>query len=403
MDWDVLIVGGGPAGLAAGLYSARSRLRTAVIFRGQAGGQIAGTSFIENYPGIPGRTEGAALGRAMLEQARAFGCEHLEDEVLQLLPGPSGHTVRLKRQGEQKARAVILSPGTEPRALGVPGEREFRGRGVSYCATCDADMFADFDLVVVGNGDAALEEAIYLGKFAASVTVVVIHDVGVMDATKIIQERALADPKLRFVWNSTIQEIRGSDLVEEVVLRNLRTGEVSSLSTQGVFVFAGVVPRTGFLQGAIALDGRGFIVAGENMETSVPGVFAAGDARQKALRQVITAAADGAVAAWNADRYIATEENFRMQVLERPGTVLVGLWTPAVASSHALPRQLEEAAARLGVPAVVLDSYRFGRIAQRYGAKEPPAVLVFQDGKPVGAYTGTPDPVGALREGGIPA
>ena len=205
----------------------------------------------------------------------------------------------------------------EPRVLGVKGEKELKGKGVSYCATCDADFYEDLDVVVLGNGDAAIEEAIYLTRFAAKVSIIVIHDEGILDATKVIQERAFRNEKIEFIWNSTLEEIKGDGIVEAVAVKNIKTGEVTELETNGVFIFVGTVPKTEMLKGKVELDQRGYIPTSEIMETNVDGVYAVGDVRVKYLRQVVTAAADGAIAAVAAEKYLQEEENFKNEVLEK--------------------------------------------------------------------------------------
>jgi thioredoxin reductase (NADPH) len=352
---------------------------------------------MENYPGVLECT-GPELMDRFADQARHFGAELARDEVVSVSLQGLDKIVTGKK-GEYRAKAVILCPGAEPRVLGIKGERAFRGKGVSYCATCDADFYSDLDVVVVGNGDAAIEEAMYLAKFAAKVTIIVIHEPGKLDATRVIQERAFAHPKLAWVWNSVLEEISGDGLVEQVLVRNIQTGALTVLPTNGVFFFVGTVPRTDFLRGALELDAHGYLVTAESMETAVPGVYAAGDARQKQLRQVITAAADGAIAAFAAEKFLHEEEGFRHQVLEAGHPVLVYFWAPQHEESLRQLGDVDEVRAALGpgVGLVKIDVSRNARTAARYGVQSVPTGLLFRNGEVVQRLDG--DDLGKLAAG----
>lgn len=301
MNHDLIIIGGGPAGLSAAIYGARARLDTVVVEKMYAGGQAAITDRIENYPGFVEGIGGMELTEAMKMQAERFGAKFVNGEVQKIIPKEDGFEVVLKNE-QLKAKAVILAMGAEARKLMVKGEKEFTGRGVSYCATCDGAFYTDRKVVVVGGGDSAIEEAIYLTKFAESVTV--IHRRNELRATKILQERAFSNEKIKFLWDSVVEEIRGKDAVEEIVVKNIKTGEKNIYPTDGVFVAIGWEPNSEIVKDLVKLNERGYIVTDENMATNVPGIFAAGDIREKALRQVITAAADGAIAAVSAEKYI---------------------------------------------------------------------------------------------------
>jgi len=301
MNHDLIIIGGGPAGLSAAIYGARARLDTVVVEKMYAGGQAAITDRIENYPGFVEGIGGMELTEAMKMQAERFGAKFVNGEVQKIIPKEDGFEVVLKNE-QLKAKAVILAMGAEARKLMVKGEKEFTGKGVSYCATCDGAFYTDRKVVVVGGGDSAIEEAIYLTKFAESVTV--IHRRNELRATKILQERAFSNEKIKFLWDSVVEEIRGKDAVEEIVVKNIKTGEKNIYPTDGVFVAIGWEPNSEIVKDLVKLNERGYIVTDENMATNVPGIFAAGDIREKALRQVITAAADGAIAAVSAEKYI---------------------------------------------------------------------------------------------------
>ncbi|MHB8927604.1 MAG: thioredoxin-disulfide reductase [Bacillota bacterium] len=302
--YDVLIIGGGPAGLTAALYAARSRLKTVVLERGMAGGQAATTHKIENYPGFPDGILGPDLGQALEQQATNFGAEFVQTEIEGVDLSGDLKTVKAY-EGEYKGRTLILATGADPKKLGVKGEEELRGRGVSYCATCDGAFFKDQEVIVVGGGDAAVEEALFLTRFAKKVSIV--HRRDQLRAAPVIQERAKANEKVAFIWDSVIDEIKGEKHVEGVVVKNVKTGETKTVPAAGIFIYVGLVPNTALLKGQVGLDPQGYILAGEDTMTSKPGVFAAGDCRKKPLRQVVTAVSDGAVAAMAATKNLEEE------------------------------------------------------------------------------------------------
>lgn len=306
--YDVIVLGAGPAGLAAGLYAGRSRLSVLIIEKGQDGGQIAITDEIENYPGqIVEGESGPSLIARMTEQAAKFGAERVSDTIKEVeLEGEI--KVLRSAKAEYQAKTVILATGAHARPIGCEGEEEFKGRGVSYCATCDANFFEDLEVYVVGGGDSAVEEAMYLTKFARKVTI--IHRRNELRAAKSIQEKAFKNEKLFFMWDSVVEKLYGEDILEGMYVKNVKTGEVTQIEADeddgifGLFGFIGTVPNTEFLQGKVAMDERGYIIGDENMHTNIPGVFVAGDVRVKFLRQVVTAAADGAIAAMQAEKYL---------------------------------------------------------------------------------------------------
>ncbi|MCL2365229.1 MAG: thioredoxin-disulfide reductase [Defluviitaleaceae bacterium] len=302
--YDILIVGGGPGGLTAGIYGSRARLSTAIIEKGKPGGQAATTVEMENYPGYFRETTGPGVMSEFEAHAKQFGTVFLKGNVTNVELDGEVKRVTTSQGETYEARAVILAPGAEPRTLGVPGEGKLRGKGVSYCATCDADFFEELDVAVVGSGDSAIEEALYLTKFAESVTIIVIHDEGVLDCNRRSAEKALAHPKLKWVWNATLEEIVGDEMVESAIVKNIRTGERQMLDVNGVFIFVGMQSKTEFLQGKVELDQWGYIPTSDKMETNLPGVYAVGDVRAKYLRQVVTAAADGAIAAVAAEKFL---------------------------------------------------------------------------------------------------
>jgi thioredoxin reductase (NADPH) len=298
---DLIIVGGGPAGLTAGLYGGRARLDTILLEGALVGGQMTTTDEIDNYPGFPKGVTGADLTQLMEEQARAFECEIIPETITKVEAEGEIKTVKAS-ESTYRGHALILCPGTEYRKLGIPGEKEFAGRGVSYCATCDAAFFKDGKIVVVGGGDSALTEALFLRRFAREITI--IHRRDALRAEKIYQEKAFAEPKISFLWDSVVQEIRGNQTVEKVVVRNVKTQEIQEIATEGVFMFVGVTPKTAFLSGVVELDEWGYIITDHACRASVEGVFAAGDARRSFLKQIATAVGDGATAAFAAEKYL---------------------------------------------------------------------------------------------------
>ncbi len=388
--YDILVVGAGPGGLAAGIYGSRARLKTAVIEKGRPGGQAASTMEMENYPGTFREATGPGIMKNFTEHAEHFGTAILKGTVSDVdFSGPI-KKVMTKDGDTYEAKSVILSPGAEPRSLNIKGEGKLRGKGVSYCATCDADFFEELDVVVVGNGDAAIEEAMYLTRFAESVTIIVIHDEGTLDCNKASSEKAFRNKKLKWVWNSVLDEIVGDELVEKVVLKNIKTGELSEMETNGVFFFVGTVPKTDFLKGKIELNEQGYIVTNDLMETNVPGVYGVGDARVKYLRQVVTAAADGAIAAVAAEKYLDEMEHFRESVLDKKEPVLLAFWAPQVEESFEVLANLEKIVEGKNgaVSLAKLDTYRNKKTSANYGVTQCPTVVLFKDGEPLGKLEG---------------
>lgn len=308
--YDVIIIGAGPAGLSAGLYAGRARMSTLIIEKAKDGGQIAQTAEIENYPGGLEEESGPTLIDRMSAQVAHFGAERVLDTVLDVELDGLVKTVKGSKSTYQ-AKTVIIAAGASPMLIGCPGEKEFTGKGVSYCATCDAAFFEDFEVYVVGGGDSAVEEAMYLTKFARKVTI--IHRRDELRAAKSIQEKAMANPKIAFMWDSVVKDLKGDGLLESMIVENVKTGQQTEVvadeedGTFGVFVFIGYKPQTAVFEGKVNME-RGYIRTDEDMKTNVAGVFAAGDLRVKSLRQVVTAAADGAIAAVQAEKYIEEME-----------------------------------------------------------------------------------------------
>jgi thioredoxin reductase (NADPH) len=306
--YDVIIIGGGPAGLTAGLYSSRARLKSLLIEKGLTGGTVTITEWIENYPGFEEGVAGADLARKMEQQATKFGLEISQGTVTRISFNGNIKKVILEDGQEFESKSVILASGGHPRKLKIEGEDEFRGRGVSYCATCDGAFFKGANIAVIGGGDSAVQEGLFLTKFAE--VVYIVHRRDSLRAEKILQDRALSEPKIKFVWDSVPEKIEGDEKgVTSLLVKNVKTGDLSSLEVEGVFIYVGFDPNTEFLAGMANLNENNYILTDDNMATSAPGIFAAGDMRAKITRQIATAVGDGAIAAIAAEKYI--EENFR--------------------------------------------------------------------------------------------
>lgn len=304
-DYDVIIIGGGPAGYTAGIYAARAGLKTLLMEGAATVSQITITDLIENYPGIPDGINGFDLMQLFKNQALKFGLEIMTKDVTALKKPGAEDIVWEITMGDKTFRSlsIIAATGAQWRKLGVPGEEEFAGRGVSYCATCDGPFYRDKNVVVIGGGDTALQEALFLTHFARKVTVV--HRRDRLRAADILQKRAAAQKKIEFVWKANLAQIVGKELVSAVKLKDVESGKISELPADGVFVFVGRIPQTEIFRDVLKLDNAGYILTDDNMHTSAAGIFAAGDCRAKQFRQVITAAGDGANAIYSAELYIA--------------------------------------------------------------------------------------------------
>jgi thioredoxin reductase (NADPH) len=301
-EYEVIIIGGGPAGLSAGLYTARARLKSLLIEKGPMGGQVTDAELVENYPGFAQGISGLELGQLMHQQATKYGLETLQAEATSLeLQGEKRVVITTK--GKFSAKTIIIASGSERSKLGIPGEEEFTGKGVSYCATCDAPFFKESTVAVIGGGNAAITEALHLVKFASRVKV--IHRRHELRTIRILQEKARAEPKIEFLWDTKVEGIEGKDRVKRLNLSNVVSGEKSTLEVAGVFVAIGFKPNTDYLKGVLPLDGAGYIITNEKMETKIPGIFAAGDVRLNSAQQAITAAGDGATAAVYAEKFLS--------------------------------------------------------------------------------------------------
>ncbi len=305
-DYDLIIIGGGPAGLTAGIYAVRARLNVILYEKLVPGGQIIVTDWVENFPGFPEGISGMELVDRMVAQAKRLGLKIENNEVISLdISGPVKRVVF--PDGAITAHAVILATGAHPKKLGVLGEEAFLGKGISFCATCDGPFYKNKVVAAVGGGDTAVQESIYLTKFAKKVYL--IHRRDQLRATKILQERAFANEKIDLIWNSVVTGVEGSDGLEKITVKNIKTGEFKEFPVDGCFIWVGILPNSGFIPDTIKKDEYGFIITDYKMETSAPGVFAAGDGRSTPLRQIATAVGDAAIAAFSAEHYIESLKN----------------------------------------------------------------------------------------------
>jgi len=302
-NFDVIIIGGGPAGLTAGLYTSRDRLKSLAIDKGLFGGLIASTELVENFPGFPEGISGMELAQKMHEQALKYGLNTINASVIGLKNITETYKTVITEENEYQSKVIIIASGSERAKLNIPGEEQFTGKGVSYCATCDGAFFRDQTVAVVGGGNAAISEAIHLTHYASNV--IVIHRRNELRATRVLQEKAFNNPKIRFLWDTVVESIEGHDFVKSVRVSNVRTGEKSTLEISGIFIATGLKPSTDFIKGSLPLDEAGHIITNDRMETEIPGIYAAGDVRRNSGMQAITAAGEGATAAIYAHRFLS--------------------------------------------------------------------------------------------------
>jgi thioredoxin reductase (NADPH) len=317
--YDLIIVGGGPAGLSAGIYALRATLKTVMIEKGLPGGQVALTDTVENYPGLENIT-GMELCQKFLNHAKSYGLEVIQQETVAVEPGIEYHSVRLSNGEVLRSHAVVLAAGGDPRKLNIPGEDDYRGKGVSYCATCDGFFYRDQTVVVVGGGDTAAEEALYLAKIAEKVYLV--HRRNELRATRILQQRVLSECKIEVLWNMVLTAIKSDARgVSGVDLKNTLTGEKRELSAYGVFIFVGFIPNNQLVPAGVKMNADGYVVTDEKCETNIPGIYVVGDLREKYAKQIVLAAADGCTAALAAAHFVEAK---KAAVCEIPQVITQG-------------------------------------------------------------------------------
>ncbi|MBT1279060.1 FAD-dependent oxidoreductase [Thermoanaerobacter sp. CM-CNRG TB177] len=381
--YDVVVIGGGPAGMTAAIYCGRARLKTLLIEKSLVGGLATYTSEIENYPGFPEPIAGLELMKLFEQQTKRFGVQIKLTDVKGLRIEEDYKVVSTFRV-DYYAKAVIIATGGKPRLTGAKGEENFLyDKGISFCATCDAAYYTDKKVMIIGSGDAAIEEGIFLTKFAREVHVSVIHDEGIMDANKVAQEKALKNEKMIFHWNTMVEAFEGNERLERVVLKNLKTGELIPVDVDGCFLFIGYVPNTEIFKGLINMTPKGYIITNENMETNIDGVYAVGDVRDKFLRQVATAVGDGAIAGVMAEKYIEETDYFTNEILKAKETVLAYVYNAVEAKDREYLLKVEEFHKKYAdkLKMCRIDIYKSDRLAKRLYCEKVPCIAVVKEGK----------------------
>ncbi|VYT95692.1 FAD-binding protein [Metakosakonia massiliensis] len=341
--YDTLIIGAGPGGLSTAVYAGRAGLKTLLLEKGHAGGRINDTAEIHNYPGVPAES-GEGLMQRFKQHVENFpSVEFLRATVSDIRRSGDLFEVVTWRRGSVLSHSLVLASGTRPRGSGIPAEHEFAGRGVAYCATCDGEFYRDKAIHVLGAGDQAIEEADWLTRYARKVTVIVIHEEGHLDCNRLAAEKAMRNPRIEFIWNSTLHDIQGGERVERLELQNVLTGELATIPTDGIFMFIGMVPQADFIPDWIKRDSHGYLITNVRCETSCPGVYAVGDLRNTPLRQVVTAAADGAIAATGVEHYLQEKADIATLLSADSGAMTVLFWDPYSSAQQAQLPAIEQA------------------------------------------------------------
>ncbi|VBB05360.1 pyridine nucleotide-disulphide oxidoreductase class-ii [Lucifera butyrica] len=379
--YDVAIIGGGAAGLTAAIYCGRARLKTILFEKALTGGLATYTSEIENYPGFPEGISGINLMKLFEKQAKKFGVDFKLTAIKEACLGAPEKVISTFR-ADYVAKAVIVASGGKPRLTGALGEEAFLyDKGISFCATCDAAYYTGKSIMVVGSGDAAIEEAMFLTKFAKRVQISVIHDKGIVDANEVAKEQAFANPKLEFIWNTVVHEFKGQDRLNQVVLKNIKTEERIPVDVDGCFLFIGYLPDTEIFKGKVNMDSRGYIVTNETMETNLPGVFAVGDVRVKGLRQVATAVGDGAIGGVAAERYLAESAYFEQKIMGEQQPTLVYCWNPIDPACRSIMAEVEKLKEKYKeqIKVVTVDMYKAASLAERLNIRQAPSFALVKD------------------------
>lgn len=378
--YDTLIIGAGPGGLSTAIYTGRAGLKTLLVEKGNTGGRINDTAEIRNYPGVLSES-GQELMRRFKQHAESFpSVETLRSTVSEIRCEGDLFEVVTRRRGSLFSRSIVLATGTRPRSTGIPAEQEFVGRGVAYCATCDGEFFRDKAIHVLGAGDQAIEEADWLTRYARKVTVIVIHDQGHFDCNQIAVDKARCNPRIEFIWNSTLHDIQGRENVERLVLENVHTGELSTIPSEGIFLFIGMIPQSEFIPDWIDRDSHGYLTTNPRCETSCPGIYAVGDLRNTPLRQVVTAAADGAIAAVGVEHYLQEQTEIAGLLSADSGVLSILFWDPYDAMQQSNLPAIEQ---RLQSQGRVqrLDVTRHDLLFRQLGLNATPAFARYQNGK----------------------
>ena len=381
--YDVVIIGGWSAGLTSAIYCGRAKLKTLLIEKSLVGGLATYTNEIANYPGFPEGISGTELMNLFQKQAKNFGVNFKLTDVKAVQLGGSDKIVETFRV-IYHAKSVIVSTGGKPRLTSAINEEKFLfDKGISFCATCDAAYYTDKTVMIIGSGDAAIEEGMFLTKFAKRVIVSVIHDEGTMDANKIAQEQAMKNPKMEFIWNSVVHSFEGDERLNKVVLKNTKTHALIETPVDGCFLFIGYIPNTEIFKDKLNLTRQGYITTNENMETTIDGVFAIGDVRDKFLKQVATAVGDGAIAGVGAEKYIAETEIFENEIMQKEKIGLIYLWSPIDERCRELISQIEEVESELAATVKVskIDVYKNASLAARLGTIEAPSIVYTKNGE----------------------
>ncbi len=380
--YDVVVIGGGPSGMTAALYAGRARLKTLLIEKSLIGGMATYTSEIENYPGFIDPIDGTELMKLFDKQFRRFGVDVKLTNVSEVKLDCADKVVSTFRT-DYHAKAVIIATGNKSRLTGAKNEEKFlNDKGISFCATCDAARNTDKTVMVIGSGDAAIEEGMFLTKFASKVIVLVIHEEGKMDANKVAQEKALANPKMEFMWNTIVDSFEGDDLLSHVVLKNIKTGELNKVPVDTCFLFIGYIPNNDIFKDLIELNKQGYIITNESMETKLPGIYAVGDCREKILRQVATAVGDGAVAGFMVEKYIEEEEYVQKEIFDANGLVVAYIYNAVNAVDREFLARIEEIQKNNKDKFRLrrVDIYKSDRIACRLDYSASPALVVVKNG-----------------------
>ncbi len=381
--YDVVIIGGGAAGLTAAIYCGRARLNTLLIEKSLVGGLATYTNEIENYPGFPEGETGLGLMDLFHKQAKKFGVKFKLTDVKSVKLHGETKIVETFRN-IYEAKAVVVATGGKPRLTGAKGEENFLyDKGISFCATCDAAANTDKVVMVIGSGDAAIEEGMFLTKFAKKVIVSVLHDTGKMDCNEIARNQALSNPKMEFIWNTTVSEFVGEERLQKVILKNLKTDELIPVEVDSCFLFIGYLPNTEIFKGMLDMNRGGYLITNEKMETNIEGVFAVGDVRDKFLKQVATAVGDGAVAGYAVEKYLAESELFHNQIMQSDIPGIVYIWNAIDPKCRELLPIIErfEESNKGKIRVTKVDIYKSGGIANRLGVSSYPCLVSIKDGR----------------------